>query len=134
MSSSCYCNLTNLFEQIWIAQPWLLRSREICGTPHLRRAQVRCALRLQSQDFRLYGHKGMNSRFRQFCPQVITQKIVFGFVKCFAKSLGFDFQGKPGMITTSNVITLRTSFATHLHLRAVQVLAFFGSSHPPCSN
>jgi len=59
-----------------------------------------------NHDFRLCGQKGMNSRCNQFSPQIITQQIIFGLVECFAERLCFDFQGKPGMLTTSDVIAL----------------------------
>ncbi len=62
--------------------------------------------KLIDQDFRLCRQESMNTRCSQFCPQIIAQQIIFGLVKCFAESLGFDFQGQPGMITTSDVIAL----------------------------
>jgi transposase len=60
----------------------------------------------QSQDFRLYGHESMNTRCSQFSPQIIAQQIAFGLVKSFSKDFCLDLQRKPGVITTSNVITL----------------------------
>jgi hypothetical protein len=57
-------------------------------------------------DFRLYGHESMNSRLRQFSPQVIAQQIAFGMVKRFSKNFCLDLQRRPGMITTSNMVAL----------------------------
>jgi len=59
-----------------------------------------------NQDFRLCGHESLNSRCSQFSPQVIAQQIIFGLIKRFSESLCFHLQRKPGMIATSDMVTL----------------------------
>lgn len=70
---------------------------------------------------RVFGHtdESINSRHNQFNLKIISYQIFLGFVKCSSRRFSLELQRKPDMITTRNVIAVRTTFAT---------LAFFSSS------
>ncbi|MBF6612821.1 MAG: hypothetical protein IVW55_06790 [Chloroflexi bacterium] len=67
---------------------------------------------LKSEDFRSGKVESSDVRVTQFSTQVITEQIRLSTIQRSAEPVGRHFEGQPGMVTTSNMVTLRTSTAT----------------------